>query len=157
MHHLTAARLSLASPARSGETAAAVRLAEHHPLAGVGPQGATLRWRGADGSVRVDKYDHDEYLQVLTDLGIIGAALLALLLAAVTGTLWRARLNLPDRPVWAGAVAAAAALAVHSGFDFLWHIPAIPLTAAALVGCAVPSIARPGALVPAAIERGDGL
>ena len=120
--HLTVSRLSLASPARSGETAAAVRLAGHHPLAGVGPQGAALRWRGAGGSLRVDMYDHDEYLQVLTDLGVIGAGLLALFLAAVTGTLWRARRNLPDRPMGAGAVAAAAALAVHSGFDFLGSV-----------------------------------
>jgi hypothetical protein len=31
-------------------------------------------------------------------------------------------------------VAAAAAFAVHSGFDFVWHLPAIVLTVALLVG-----------------------
>jgi len=153
MRSLATSRLSLASPARSGETAAAIRLIEQHPLVGVGPGRAILRWVGADGAVGVDGYDHDEYLQVLTDLGIIGAALLALFAAAVARELWHGRLNLAGRATWAGAVAAIAALAVHSGFDFLWHIPAIPLTAAALVGCAVPSISRPEAGQPPANER----
>lgn len=154
---LATSRLSLASPSRSGETAAAIRVIEQHPLAGVGPGRATLRWTGADGGLRVDRYDHDEYLQVLTDLGVIGAALLAVLLAAAIRGLWQGRLNLPGRATWAGVVAATAALAVHSAFDFIWHIPAIPLTAAALVGCAVPSITRPGELQPSAIERKEEL
>jgi len=128
-----------------------------HPLAGVGPGRATLRWTGARGGLRADEYGHDEYLQVLTDLGVIGAALVTVLLGAVTWVLWRARRNLPGRTIWAGAVAAATALAVHSGFDFLWHIPAIPLTVAALVGCAVPSIAGPEILQPSANEREDEL
>ena len=45
-----------------------------HPLAGVGP-GHALRWTSLGGAVSVDQYAHDEYLQVFTDLGIIGAAL----------------------------------------------------------------------------------
>lgn len=40
--------------------------------------------------------------------------------------------------VWAGVVSAAVAFAVHSGFDFLWHIPALPMTVAALVGLVAP-------------------
>jgi 4-amino-4-deoxy-L-arabinose transferase-like glycosyltransferase len=51
--------------------------------------------------------------------------------------LWKARATSPDRVLWAGAVAAAIAFAVHSGFDFLWQVPAIPLTVAALVGLAI--------------------
>jgi hypothetical protein len=35
-------------------------------------------------------------------------------------------------------VAAICAFALHSGLDFVWHIPAIPLLAAALVGLVVP-------------------
>ena len=35
---------------------------------------------------------------------------------------------------WVGVVAALSALGVHSAFDFLWHIPLIPLIGAALVG-----------------------
>ena len=45
----------------------------------------------------------------------------------------------PQRPLWAGAIAATAAFLLHSGFDFLWQVPAIPLTVGALAGLAVPS------------------
>jgi hypothetical protein len=41
-------------------------------------------------------------------------------------------------PEWGAAViAAVAALGVHSALDFLWHLPVLPLTAAALLGVAV--------------------
>ena len=136
---LAGARFNLASPDRSGETGTALRLIGQHPLAGAGPGHATLRWIGPGGGLRVNRYVHDEYLQVLADLGIIGAALLAVFLAAAGRLLWRARVDLPRAAVWAGAVAGVTAFAVHSGFDFLWHVPAIPLTVAVLVGLAVPS------------------
>jgi hypothetical protein len=137
VRRLTHARLTLSSPARSGETGAAMRIIARHPLAGVGPGHATLRWTSAGGAINVDQYVHDEYLQVLTDLGIIGASLVAILLVAGGRLLWRARGSSPDRALWAGAVAAVVAFALHSGFDFIWQVPAIPLTVAALAGLAI--------------------
>ena len=145
---LAGTRFNLASPDRSGETGAALRLIGQHPLAGVGPGHATLRWTGPGGGLRVDRYVHDGYLQVLTDLGIIGAALLAIFMAAAGRLLWRARVDLPLPALWAGAVAGVTAFAVHSGFDFLWQVPAIPLTVAVLVGLAAPSITRSAARAP---------
>jgi hypothetical protein len=140
VHHavrrLLHTRMTVASAARSGEAAAAIRLIASHPLAGVGP-GHALRWTSLGGSVSVDQYAHDEYLQVLTDLGIVGAALAAILLVAAGRLLWRARAISPDRALWAAAVASATAFALHSGFDFLWQVPAIPLIVAALVGLAL--------------------
>jgi O-antigen ligase len=138
-------RFTLASPARSGEAAAAIRIIAAHPLAGMGPGHAILRWTSPGGVVSVDQYVHDEYLQVLTDLGIAGAVLAAVLLVATVRLLWRARISSPDRALWAGAVAAAVAFALHSGFDFIWQVPAIPLTVAAIVGLAAcqPSVQRP--------------
>jgi hypothetical protein len=136
VHVLTIARLTLASPARSGESAAAIRVIASHPLVGVGP-GHALRWTSPGGVVSVDQYAHDEYLQVLTDLGIVGGALVAALLVAAGRLLWRARSRPADRALWAGAVAAVIAFAVHSGFDFIWQVPAIPLTVAAIVGIAI--------------------
>jgi O-antigen ligase/polysaccharide polymerase Wzy-like membrane protein len=134
---LTHARFTLASSARSGEATAALHIIERHPLAGVGPGHATLRWTGPGGSLSVDRYSHNEYLQVLTDLGIAGAALAAIFMATAGRLLWRARADLPERATWAGAVAAATAFLLHSGFDFLWQVPAIPLTVGAIVGLAV--------------------
>jgi hypothetical protein len=37
-----------------------------------------------------------------------------------------------------GATAALIALAIHSGFDFLWHLPVIPLCAGLFAGLAAP-------------------
>jgi hypothetical protein len=133
---LTHARFSDASPARSGEAAAALHIIERHPLAGVGPGHATLRWTGPGGRLYVDRYSHNEYLQVLTDLGIAGAALTAMFLIAAGRLLRRARADRAERALWAGALAAATAFLLHSGFDFLWQVPAIPLTVGAIAGLA---------------------
>jgi hypothetical protein len=129
-------RFTLASSARSGEATAALHLIERHPLAGAGPGHATLRWIGPGGALNIDQYSHNEYLQVLTDLGIVGAALAVIFLAAAGRLLWRARAARPGRALWAGAVAAVTAFLLHSGFDFLWQVPAIPFTIAAIVGLA---------------------
>jgi O-antigen ligase len=139
VHALTHARFTLASPDRSGEAAAAIHMIERHPVAGVGPGHGTLRWIGPGGAQRVDRFDHDGYLQVLTDLGIIGAVLAAAFMAGVGQLLWRARPDLPRRAAWAGAAAAAAAFLLHSAFDFIWQVPAIPLTVGAIAGLAIPT------------------
>jgi O-antigen ligase len=152
VRRLLHARLTLASPARSGEATAALRIIAAHPLIGVGPGHAILRWTSPGGAVNVDQYVHDEYLQVLTDLGIAGAVLAAVLIVAAGRLLWRARTSSPDRALWAGGVAGAIAFALHSGFDFIWQVPAIPLTVAAIVGLAVCQPAQrhepPGKPVP---------
>ncbi len=133
-------RLNLASPDRSAETAAALKLIGQHLVAGAGPGHAILRWVGAGGRPRTDRYVHDEYLQVMADLGVIGTVLVAMLMIAVARLLWRARADASRQATWAGAVAGAVAFAVHSGLDFLWQVPAVPLTVAVLVGLAAPSI-----------------
>jgi hypothetical protein len=71
-------------------------------------------------------YAHNDYGQLLAEAGLLGG-----LVAAVGGTLawWRVRRFLPsataiDRQMAAGPLAALAALAVHSLFDWNLHIPA---------------------------------
>ena len=115
-----------------------MRLFANRPLTGVGPGEATLAWTDPDRGMLVARYVHNEYLQVLVELGAIGLALLGCLLASIGLTVWRGRSSAPSSPVWAGVTAGLVALGIHSGFDFLWHIPAIPLTAAVLVGVASP-------------------
>jgi hypothetical protein len=44
-----------------------------------------------------------------------------------------------------GVVAATAAFAVHSGFDFVWHLRAVVLTVTLLVGVIVPAPRGAGA------------
>jgi hypothetical protein len=134
-----AARANLASPDRTGALHAALRLVAKQPLTGTGPGQADLRWKGPDHGSQLYAYVHNEYLQVAAELGLVGLVLLAILLVAIAWLLWRARPTGPARPTWAGVVAAAAAFAVHSGFDFVWHLPAIVVTVMLLVGLVAPA------------------
>ena len=134
------ARATLASPERSDALRAALAVAADHPLGGAGPGQTELRWEGPDGVVRFFRYAHNEYVQVAAELGLVGLGLLAALLVALARMLWRARPARPGGQVWAGVVAAAAAFAVHSGFDFVWHLPAVLLTVTLLAGVVLPPI-----------------
>jgi hypothetical protein len=135
-------RANTASLTRSATAAAALRLVARHPVTGVGPGRVLLRVTDAKGRLRVQQYIHNEYLQVLTEAGAIAAALLGLLLVGVARLLWRSR-SLAASALWAGVAAACAASAVHAGFDFIWHVPAVPLTMAALVGLVISPVGRP--------------
>lgn len=133
-HH----RVHTSSPNRSATSAAALRLLSAHPLTGVGPGRLRLETRDG-GRLRVQHYTHNEYVQVLAELGVIGAALLAALVACIGRLVWRSPLRRSCPELWAGALAAGAAAAVHAGFDFVWHVPVVPLTLAALIGLMVAS------------------
>jgi len=130
-------RLTFASSHRVSQTRAALDLVADRPLLGTGPGRAELIWTEPDGSALLARYVHNEYVQVLTELGLVGAALLALLLGAVARLVARGRGAGPGAR-WAGVAAGLAALGVHSALDFLWHLGAIPLVAAALAGLAAP-------------------
>jgi hypothetical protein len=137
LHALLDGRFSISSADRAGGTGAALRLLGGHVFAGVGPGLDRLSWNDPDGGgLHVLRYVHDEYLQVGVELGVIGLLLLGTVLVALFRAVRRPPSDPADRVVWAGAVAAAAAVAVHSAFDFVWHLPAIPLLAAALLGLA---------------------
>jgi O-Antigen ligase len=135
------ARVNLASPDRTGALHAAFRLVAQHPLTGTGPRQPDLRWKGHDHGSQLYAYVHNEYLQITAELGLVGLVLLAILLVAIACMLWRARptSRATTTTTWAGVVAAAAAFAVHSGFDFVWHLPAIALTMTLLVGLVLPT------------------
>ena len=127
-------RVSLMSSDRINSARAALRVAERRPLTGAGPEQAALFWVDANGHTLTIQYVHNEYLQVLAELGTVGLALLLAFLALLARVVWRGR-NVAGTPAtWAGVAAALLALALHSGLDFLWHLPAIPLTGAVLVG-----------------------
>jgi hypothetical protein len=142
--HLQERRATLDSPSRAGATTAALHLIAAHPLAGVGPGlgGVTTRTRRGT-HVIVQQYIHDEYLQVLVEEGAIGGLLLAGLLAGLAGFLWRGRAHAPPE-LWAGVAAAAVSGAIAAAFDFLWHIPAVPLVLAVLIGLAATPATRIG-------------
>jgi hypothetical protein len=144
---LAGTRLTVASPDRVAAARAALRIAADRPLTGAGPDRAVLTWI-EDGRRVTSRYAHNEYVQVLAELGLVGLALLSVLMASAGWMVWRGRPHAPSVAVWAGAVAGLAALAVHSAFDFLWHLPAIPLTGAVLAALVLP--------LPPAIDQEGG-
>lgn len=81
------------------------------------------------------RYVHNEYLQVLVELGAVGLLLTLGVVAAALIAMWRGR----GTSLWAGAMAAVVVVLVHSGFDFLWHLPVVLLVAGLCAGLGFPS------------------
>ena len=96
------------------------------PLLGSGPGNVDLRWTEGDRAFSAI-YVHNEYLELMVTHGVIG-------LAALFGTvyLWT-QLAKRNRERWYLGAAVTVYL-VHSSFDFLWHIPALPAFFAACLG-----------------------
>ena len=106
---------------------AAARQFTSHPVVGAGPEHklvlrSTAHDRAA-GITRISRFAHNEYLQVAAGAGLIGLALLGLLLATIT------RAMAGSDPVTAAVRAALVVLAVGALFDFAWHLPAVGITA----------------------------
>lgn len=121
--------LGVSSSDRDLERRAAVDVAEAHPLSGVGIDAYEISWHDASGQLWSVRFVHNEYLQLAGELGLVGVAI------AGAGAIAVARWSRARRGhLWPAAVACIATLAVHSGFDFILHVPLIPLTAAAVVG-----------------------
>jgi O-antigen ligase len=103
---------------------------------------------------RVERYEwygeaHNEYLQALLDTGLVGAALVAALLALLA----RAGLRAASAgALEAGVLGGIFACCVHNVVDFNWQIPANAATFAALSGLAMRRAAELAA--PAEVARG---
>jgi len=130
-----ATRVSFSSPDRSGATGAALELVSRSPVFGTGPGRASFFFDAGNQGTRVMRYVHNEYLQVLVELGAVGLLLVLGVVAAVLIALWRGR----GTSLWAGATAAVVVVLVHSGFDFLWHLPAVLIIAGLCAGLGFPS------------------
>jgi O-antigen ligase len=128
-------RVSFSSPDRSQAAQAALELVAKSPVLGVGPGNGSFFFERGNEGARVMRYVHNEYLQVLVELGAVGLLLALGVVAAVLIALWRGR----GTPLWAGAVAAVVVVLVHSGFDFLWHLPVVLIVAGLCAGMGFPS------------------
>lgn len=113
-------------------------IAEHPAGIGHGRFGSTSPTALAD---RDTVYAHSEILEQGAELGWAGMVLIVLLLA------WAfARLAIDPDPdaVTVLAAVALAGLSIHACVDYVWHFPAVPLAAAALVGTGVAPSRRAG-------------
>jgi hypothetical protein len=127
-----ASRVSFSSPDRAGATGAALDLVS---VFGTGPGNGSFFFNGGNQGTRFMRYVHNEYLQVLVELGAVGLALVLGVVGAVLIAMWRGR----GTSLWAGALAAVVVVLVHSGFDFLWHLPVVLIIAGVCAGLGFPS------------------
>jgi O-antigen ligase len=91
------------------------------------PDGLYLYWTHA----------HNDYLELLLELGIVGAALAAVFfftaLRAILKTKWKGR----EVYIWAAVLASLTAIAVHSIVDFNLHIPSNAILFSLVLGIGV--------------------
>ena len=127
----TPSRLTAASPDRTHATSAALAVFEGSPVLGVSPGRYVLTWNDPTLGPRFILDAHDEYLQLAGEMGLVGVAVAGLAALGIMRRAWRARTR---SAAWCGPAAALLALAVHSGLDFLWHIPLIAVLVGVLIG-----------------------
>jgi len=108
---------------------------------------ALFRYKTAAPLYTVD-YAHNDYLQLLAELGVTGFLMLA---AAAIGVVWkaaaiaRASLNAQTKAVAGAGLGAFAAIALHSMTDFNLYIPANAMTLAWIAGAVLGVDRRAGA------------
>jgi len=106
-----------------------LNMAADHPWIGIGP-GA---FKHAFPKYAIAGYveaAHENYLQILAEQGVFGAAAFLWLIGAILFTGWRAMVRGPDfgaRVMAIGAICSLVVLLVHSLFDYGWYIGAINL------------------------------
>lgn len=132
------ARLSFSSTDRSEMLRAGIDSMKDDWWTGAGPGNGRLQYVQDNGRFVEARFVHNEYLQIGVELGVIGVILLIALLVSIALGAKKGSVLLPSN-VYSGIAAALIALGVQGGFDFLWHIPAIPLVGAALAGIAWPN------------------
>ena len=150
---VTSTRLTSASPDRVDGWGAAIDVFTARPVLGAGPGNATYAYVDDEGASMTTRFVHNEYLQLLAETGLAGTAAVV---AGLALTLRRLATSSERRTATgAGALAGLAAFCVHSGLDFLWHVPALPLAAMLVVGTTADRGARSGS--HPAVEASDRL
>jgi O-antigen ligase len=117
-----------------------VDIIKHHPLLGTGLGAYGVVYTAYDsrnGLFRLEQA-HNDYLQVLSDGGIIGAALGLFFVVSLFRMGFSRRASRDDfrRGVATGALAGCFAVLVHSFFDFTLHTPSNTLLFLVLAGLA---------------------
>jgi O-antigen ligase len=131
-----AASERLTSDTRAQIWSDTARLIADYPMTGVGAGAfaeAFYEYHTHAVDVLID-YAHNDYLQGLAELGVIGFVLIAALVAGLRSDAAHALRRASYRSLTLAAVGALAALAMHSVTDFNLYIPANALMAAWVAG-----------------------
>jgi O-Antigen ligase len=108
--------------------------ARDHPLGGIGARGFAQHYLAERRSTETPARGHSLELDVLSETGVVG---LALLLAAIAVPLVLALLRAPSSPVAAGLAAAGVYGFAHASVDWVWTFPAFGVLVWAFLGIAV--------------------
>jgi len=95
--------------------------------------------------VRGSNYAHNDWVEAGIDTGCLGLALILSAFATYIVQMiriWRKRRNFHALGIGAGVVAGLLSIGMHSYFDFNMHIPANPLTLAALLALGYVAVHR---------------
>jgi putative inorganic carbon (HCO3(-)) transporter len=118
-----------------------IELVRAYPIFGCGLGGyesAFPKYK-VSGPLMTDDFAHDDYLQFLAELGVIGAGILIVLVASTVRAAFRSALSASDPGVWSLALACAGSLGailLHSVADFNLYIPANAMVVAWVAGIA---------------------
>jgi O-antigen ligase len=127
-----ASRLASVKSHRYAYWKVAAKAFADHPARGLGSGGFAGEWV-SERTFREGVRDaHSLYLETAAELGLIGLAALAALIAGIA--LAARRTDLGET---AGAVAGLSAFAAQAGVDWLWEMPAVTLVALVLAGALV--------------------
>lgn len=113
-----------------------------HPLLGVGSDGFAVDYVRERRSDEEPLYPHTSILRIPAQTGLVGTALVLLLV----GLVGKAVLSVRRTPAWPTAAALLggfAYLAVHSAADWLWEFPGLTGPALMLAGIAIGLRPRP--------------
>ncbi|MGI8728869.1 MAG: tetratricopeptide repeat protein [Solirubrobacteraceae bacterium] len=121
---------------RIGLWAVAIDEFERQPLHGTGAGTFEHSWDIHRTTTLTVIDGHSLYAEVLGELGLVGLALLLVVLVTIiVGVAWRIRGA--DRALYATIFAAIVAWAVAAGFDWHWEMPVVTLWVFALGGAAI--------------------
>jgi hypothetical protein len=112
----------------------ALRAFARSPLKGTGAGTYVYEWAHARPSTLTVQDAHSLYLETMAELGVVGLALLGLVLVVpFAGAVARRR---DDRVLWSAVVAVATMWLVRAGIDWDWEMPAVTLPVIGLLGVA---------------------
>jgi hypothetical protein len=106
-----------------------------HPLLGLGAGNFRSEYVRERHTAEEPRVTHSLPLQLLAELGLVGAALGATVLGCVLLAAWRFVHSGPGRDAtFAGALGTLGYWLAHASIDWLWQLPAVSLPALALAG-----------------------
>jgi len=125
-------RLASADSPRYEYWRVALRAFGDAPVKGIGAGGFAVQWLRERPVAQPARDAHSLEIETLAELGLVGAALLALLLGGVA--LAARDVARRDAARVAGPAAALLAYAFHASIDWDWEMPALTLVGVALAG-----------------------